>query len=234
MAPHANPPTKQERYAALVCARKQCHRCDGLRNPADTGLAQFDSDHIGPWSRLHGDLDADLMIVGQDWGDVAYYTLNRGLDDLQNRTMRTLEQLLHGIGLQVSLAEYGTTPDGVRLFLTNAVLCLKEGGMTARLDENWFNNCGTYFLRQQIEIVAPRVVVALGQVAYRAVLAGFSLPVEPGTFRLAVEHPGIMLPNGSLLLAVYHCAPGVVNRTRSFAEQQQDWQRVANALQQQQ
>jgi uracil-DNA glycosylase len=232
MTPHPNAPPKQERYAALVRARKQCLRCDGLRNPADDGLSQFDSEQIGPWSRLHGDLDADLMIVGQDWGDVNYYTANRGLDDLQNRTMRALEQLLCGIGLSVSLAEYGTAPSGLRLFLTNAVLCLKEGGMTARVEEEWFKNCGANFLRQQIEIVASRVVVALGQVAYKAVLAGFGLPAESGPFRAAVEKPGITLPNGSLLLAVYHCAPGVINRTRSFAEQQQDWQRVANALQQ--
>jgi uracil-DNA glycosylase len=171
------------------------------------------------------------MIVGHDWGNVDYYTKNRGLDDLKNKTMRRLERLLRGIGLDISLAAYGTTPSGVRLFLTNGVLCLKEAGMTAKVEEEWVNNCGTHFLRQLIEIVAPRVVVALGQMAHRAVLAGFGLPAEPGTFREAVESPGIWLRNGSRLLAVYHCSP--INRTRSLAEHQQDWQRVANALQQQ-
>src|SRR4051794_10263053 len=118
--------SKQEQYSALVRERKQCRLCAGLRNPADAELAPLDSDEVGPWSRLHGDLEARLMVIGQDWGDVRYYTANRGLDDSRNPTMRVLEQLLRGIGLEVSLAEYGSGPRGV--FLTNAVLCLKEGG----------------------------------------------------------------------------------------------------------
>src|ERR1700676_2135844 len=122
--------SKRHRYADLVLARKQCHRCDGLHNPSDTKLARFDSDQIGPWSRLHGDLDATLMVVGQDWGDVKYYVDNRGLDNLGNRTMRNLEKLLRKIDPTISLGEYGNTPASVRIFLTNAVLCMKSGGMT--------------------------------------------------------------------------------------------------------
>ena len=90
--------SKAERYAALVAERKRCRLCVGLRNPADAELASFDSGEIGPWSRLHGDLDARLMIIGQDWGDVGYYSSNRGLDDFRNPTMRTLERLLRGLG----------------------------------------------------------------------------------------------------------------------------------------
>lgn len=155
-----NATTKQERYAALVRKRKQCHLCDGLRNPAEDDLAVFDSDEIGPWSRLHGDLDAELLIIGQDWGDVRYYITNRGLDDFRNPTMRTLERLLSEIGLEVSLTTYDKGQ--LRVFLTNAVLCLKEGGLQAKVKPEWFNNCGAHFLRRQIEIIAPRVAVALG------------------------------------------------------------------------
>src|SRR5262245_10834583 len=176
--------TKREQYAALVSARKRCRLCVGLRNPADAELAAFDSDEIGPWSRLHGDLDADLMIIGQDWGGVRYYAVNQGLDDLRNPTMRTLERLLRGIGLDISLAEYGAGARGV--FLTNAVLCLKKGGLQAPVEWQWFENCGSHFLRRQIEIVAPRVAVALGQKAYEAVLGAFGLQVGP--FRRAVEN----------------------------------------------
>lgn len=58
---------KQRQYAVLVVERKQCRLCVGLRNPADTGFAEHDSDEIGPWTRLHGDLNAELMVIGQDW-----------------------------------------------------------------------------------------------------------------------------------------------------------------------
>ncbi len=221
--------TKQEQYSTLVTERKRCRLCVGLRNAADAELAQFDSDEIGPWSRLHRDLDAGLMIIGQDWGDVRYYTANSGLDDFRNPTMRTLERLLRGIGVEVSLAEYGTNARGV--FLTNAVLCLKQGGLQAQVERQWFKNCGAHFLRRQIEIVAPRVAVPLGQKAYEAMLGAFGLEAVP--FRRAVEdEAGTSLPNGSRLLAVYHCGQRVLNTHRPFQKQQRDWQRVANVLKQ--
>jgi hypothetical protein len=165
------------------------------------------------------------MIIGQDWGDVHYYTATRGLgrDIDQNPTRSTLEQLLRGIGLDVRLA-HGIRPRGVRLFLTNAILCLKEGGMSAEVEEQWYKNCGPTFLRKQIEIVAPRVVVALGQMAYKSVLWGFGLKASPGPFRKAVEdEAGTSLPNGSRLLAVYHCGQRILNTHRPFKEQQGDW-----------
>ncbi len=214
-------------YAALVAERKRCHLCTGLRNPADPELPALDSDQIGPWSRLCGDLDATLMVIGQDWGDVHYYIKNRGLDDVRNRTTRTLEELLLGIGLKVALSETGRANRGV--FLTNALLCLKAGGMQAPVEQQWFTNCANRFLRRQIEIVAPRVVVCLGQKAYEAVLNAFRL--ESLAFRRAVEaESGIILPNQSRLLAVYHCGQRILNTHRSLDQQRRDWHRVAKAL----
>jgi hypothetical protein len=52
----------------LVNERKECHACSGLTNPEACGNSSFDSDHVGPMSLWQGNLDADLMIVGQDWG----------------------------------------------------------------------------------------------------------------------------------------------------------------------
>jgi len=110
---------KQQRYSALVEKRKACRLCVGLSNPAERTLRRFDSDQIGPWSRLHGDLDAELLIVGQDWGGVKYYNDNEGLDKLANPTMCNLEKLLNHIGIHVSVTTYANHGRGV--FLTNAV-----------------------------------------------------------------------------------------------------------------
>ena len=91
--------SKQATYAALVAQRKVCHACAGLTNPADLDGGSFDTDHIGPWSRWQGNLDAKLMIIGQDWGDTCYYCDNRGWDKLTKRdTNQTLMKLLNSIG----------------------------------------------------------------------------------------------------------------------------------------
>lgn len=215
---------KHEAYRDLVMARQHCRACQGLRNPAEPDLAVYDTGEIGPWSRLHGDLNARLMIVGQDWGDTRYYCAHQGLDDLKNPTMRTLERLLGESGIPAAMDRYGQGNCGV--FLTNAILCLKDGGLQAAVDDHWFRHCGPRFLRPQIELVAPRVVVALGQRAHESILHAYGLKVR--AFRDAVASPdGHLLPNGSRLLAVYHCGNRILNTHRKYPEQLHDWQRVA-------
>jgi hypothetical protein len=90
-------------------------------------------------------------------------------------------------------------------------------------------NCGVRFLRPQIEMVRPRVVVCFGSCAYRAVLLAFGL--RPGAFRAAVEsHTPVMLPGGIAVVAVYHCGQRILNTHRSYAAQLRDWQRVRAIL----
>lgn len=219
--------TKQQQYAALVEQRKACRLCVGLANPAEPELRKFDSHQIGPWSRLHGDLDAQLVIVGQDWGGVKYYKDNKGLDKLANPTMRNLEKLLHHIGIQVSVTSYAEEARG--LFLTNAVLCLKSGGLQARIEPEWAWNCGSLFLRQQIEIVRPKVVVCLGAFAFHAVLRAFGQPMIE--LRDAIEDTeGHEILDGVRLFAAYHCGNGTVNRNRDLQQQMTDWERIRRFL----
>ncbi|MEA5391187.1 uracil-DNA glycosylase family protein [Cyanobium gracile UHCC 0139] len=215
--------SKQRQYAALVAKRKECHLCDGLENPALPHLCEFDSDHIGPWSQFHGDLDAQLMVVGQDWGDVAYFNKYRGLDDLGNPTMRNLETILACTGLKVRVTSYA---DGDRsLFLTNAILCLKRGGLQATIDPQWVTNCESHFLRQQIELVRPRVVVGLGAFAFKAVLRVFGKPLIE--LRHAIEDTnGCEILDGVRLFAAYHCGAKTVNMNRNLDQQCKDWERI--------
>ncbi|HZF85952.1 MAG TPA: uracil-DNA glycosylase family protein [Burkholderiaceae bacterium] len=217
---------KSSLYAALVDQRRSCHVCQGLVNPAAIDGATLDSFHIGPWTQLHGDLNAELMIVGQDWGDVAYFRTNRGLDDLRNPTMRTLQELLASIEIDAPMDRYCQRSRGV--FLTNAILCLKSGGMQAPVQSAWFNNCGSRFLRRQVELVRPRAVVPLGGRAYRALCDAFQVAPQP--LRRAVEGNAIELVPDTLMVPVYHCGNRVLNTHRSKQLQLVDWQRVRTAL----
>jgi uracil-DNA glycosylase len=196
---------KNALYNELVIQRKECRSCRGLGNPASADLREYDSGEIGPWTRLHGDLEAEIMVVGQDWGDTAYFKANRGLDNLRNPTMLTLEKLFRASGFGFSLQGYDHGERG--LFLTNAILCLKAGGLQAKVEPSWFKNCGKLFLRRQIEIISPKVVVALGQRAHEAILAEFG--VKKGRFREAVESKqGVSLPGGSQFGGHHTCAAG--------------------------
>lgn len=217
---------KQAAYFELVAQRRHCAACAGLANPAAVDGANYDSKEIGPWTRLHGDLDAKLMVVGQDWGDVAYLRKHKGLDDIRNPTMRTLGELLASIEIDAPMDRYGTGPRGV--FLTNAILCMKTGGLQGAVQSSWFSNCGARFLRRQVEIVRPKAVVPLGERAYKALCAAFGVKVLP--FRLAVEGGAVPLLEGTSMVPVYHCGNRILNTHRKKAQQLLDWQCVRQAL----
>jgi len=138
-----------------------------------------------------------------------------------------LRELLDSIGVQVPDVCVTSEPHGV--FLTNAVLCFKDGGDQASVRPGWFEVCGRQFLRPQIELISPRVVVCLGQGAYEAVMSAYEL--QPySTFRDAVDGPGVPLPGGPIAFAVYHCSQASLNMNRDREAQLKDWQRIEAVL----
>jgi DNA polymerase len=160
---------KREDYAQLVAARRACRRCAGLTNPADVEGGRLDSDQVGPWSLWQGNLDAAVMVVGQDWGDTRYLLRHAGREGPGNPTNLRWWNC-------VARSVYGSRSRGHRSeqvgFFTNAILCLKADGLQAPVCAAWFRNCAP-FLRRQVEIVRPAVVVGLGERAYRSVLESF-------------------------------------------------------------
>ncbi len=176
-------PTKKTRYEALVKDRKACHVCTGVTNPSAIEGGRFDCDEIGAWSLWQGNLNAEVMVVGQDWGDVDWFLRVDGRPTSTSKTNTTLVELLASAGLNINLANK-TTGGGV-LFFTNAVLCMKEGGAQAPVKPEWLRNCGTRFLRPMIDIVQPKVVVSLGAKAYGAVMTAYDMTARK--FSTAVE-----------------------------------------------
>src|SRR5262249_42688042 len=93
----------------------------------------------------------------------------------------------------------------------------------------WFTSCGARFLRPTIDLIAPKVVVTLGEWAYRAVTAAYGVPRI--AFREAVEQPeGFRLPGGITCIPVYHCGARILNTHRPIEQQLRDWERVRRAL----
>ncbi len=223
--------SKGTEYRNLVAARKACHLCHDLTNPADIERGRFDSYHVGPWSRWQGNLDARLMVVGQDWETVDYFVQHKGCPDPRHPSNLVLMDLVRLAGAEIGDGGSRVGPDVA--FFTNAILCLKgaEGGSQGKVRPCWFRNC-TQFLRRQIEIVHPAVVVGLGRHAYQAILRGFGLTCGHSVggrtwLRAEVEAThGRVLPNGSRAFAVYHCARRVLNKERPIDLQRAVWKRL--------
>ncbi len=216
--------TKVAAYEKLVAERKACRACLDLLNPAMIAGGALDSDEIGPYSLWQADLDAQLLVVGQDFADEAIFRLHRGRPGERARTNLHLVRLLAAAGITVDPPGRGR--HGSRLFFTNAVLCMKTGGMQAAIAGEDYCRCARSFLRPLIELVRPRAVATLGRHALLATLSAFELPA-PGRFLDAVEVGTTFdLGDGTRLFPMAHPSPSVVNTIRSMALQEADWRRL--------
>lgn len=222
-------PFKKESYRRLVEKRKNCHLCLGLSNPSDEPYRQFDSDHIGPWSLWQGNLNADLLIVGQDWGDTSYFLKWQWRDQPHgNPTNENLQRLLEKIFFRVDRPR---EEQRQVIFLDNLVLCLKEGGLQGRVDDQWFKNCTTKFFIPLVDVIKPRAVLALGKKTATTILDAYQVKYPKTTTLVTLMHSSpYRLSDATVLFPLFHCGAGSVNRDRSMTEQMSDWENISEWL----
>lgn len=213
---------KYEEYIKLVEKRKKCQLCKGLHNPSNT---ECDSDNIGPWSLWQGNLNAEIVVVGQDWGDVVYFEKWNGRDQPSgNPTNENLQELLKIINLPVGRPQ---DKQNQITFFTNAILCLKTGGLQAKVEQEWFLNCIRYFLKPLIDIIDPKIIISLGKRTSESIITLYGIKFSKSeNFTSIVEKAPYLLNDKTVLFPVYHCGIGSVNRNRSFSQQQADWAKI--------
>lgn len=219
---------KNLEYKNLVVERKSCKKCPSLKNPSSNSFSRFDSDQIGPWTRWQGDLDAKLLIVGQDWGGSLTFIRQEG-KDIESPTNATLRELLKSIGIEISSPGNDSTPRKSGVFLTNSVLCIKQGADNGQISAGYFSNCGSSFLLPQIELVSPKVVVTLGLEAYKATINAYGLTPRQRMREAVAQEERIQIKNGPEIVPVFHCG-GLGLRNRSKPDQLNDWKRVHRAF----
>lgn len=162
------------------------------------------------------------MVVGQDFSDEDGFCENRGWPGKAVKTNRLLVRLIAEAGIAIEMPHDASRG---RLFFTNAVLCMKQGGMRAPVPASCFRECGRRFLRPTVRLVSPKLVVALGSRATAAINRIFRLrplAVLPGAD--AVPQP-IRIDELTWFMPVYHPAA-----SRPHDAQRADWREVGRVL----
>ncbi len=152
-----------------------------------------------------GDPDADVMFVGEGPGQ---HEDEQGLPFV-GRSGQLLDQLLGEIGLQRD----------INVYIANVVKCRPPGNRDPRQVE--IDACADY-LRQQLRLVDPKVVVTLGNFSSKLLLR-----TETGITRLrgrAYEWWG------RFLVPTFHPAAALRGSARVLAEMQEDFQLVADVV----
>jgi hypothetical protein len=211
-------------YAALVAARKSCRVCverspGRLRSCAEF---DFDPDVVSLWEQWLGHRAPKLLAVGQDFGNVDYFARNRGRDEPHNKTNDNLRKLLIEAGFRTT--DPPERDDAAPVFLTNSILCLKEGKMSGPIRASWVAACTERHLVPLLRLLRPPVVVGMGAHGWRAVRQAFALWDAPSAMSRAAGGDW-RAGDGTRVFAVGHCGPlGLINRT--WPAQLADWRRI--------
>jgi len=188
-------------FAALVAEAARCRLCAAMCGRSAV------------LSERNGRPGAPVMFVGEAPG-------RQGGD----RTRVPFSGDQSGRNFTRYIASIGLRRD--QLFITNAALCnpRTETGANRKPSRLEVENCSA-FLRRQLEVVDPRVVVTLGAVSLAALRA-----VEYHPFTLKENVGQVHAWHGRLLVPLYHPSPQVLASHRREAAQLEDYKQVARAL----
>jgi len=216
-----------DEYGALVAARKACRICVE-RNPGRIrSCAEFDYDPdiVSHWEAWLGHERPQLLAVGQDFGNVGYFVRNRGRDDPNNKTNDNLRKLLIEAGFDVT--HPSRLDRSAPVFLTNSILCIKEGPMDGAVRPSWVDACADKHLRPLVDYLKPPIVVGMGSCGWRAVRRIFALANAPERISHAAGSSWVAADE-THVFAVGHPGPqGLTNRP--WPRQLADWRRIGLA-----
>ena len=245
--------TKKERYDALVSKVKESY--DPYTCTEEVGELHLywceDCQEINLWTywQGRGNLDAEIMLVGQDWGSpwddsakstmeqIELANLGKSYDYLNNNpsiTDKRLITLFDEIGFNVRYSCEG-------VFFTNFVLGYRNKGLSGGFQNAWVDHDKIYF-RELANIIKPKVILCLARSTFKGVLSAFDVKLKPviGNYNQFIESErnpiSVKLENGQIayVFALAHCgALGTLNRNRGkdksddiLAIQKQDWKRI--------
>ena len=156
--------TTHDRLLALAKLR-QSTVWPGYHSIAEFHNGVYECDHVSPYTKSAGNVDAEVMVLLQDWSgsDALSGPLDIGARDLgytpKEATNRNLERLL--------LATFGLR--FAQIYATNLFPFVKPGGMSESIPDRDLVRAAREFALPQIEIVAPKLVICLGKVTFDAV-----------------------------------------------------------------
>lgn len=165
-----------------------------------------------------GNINARVVIVGQDPAG------SDNVDADNPASYAPGENVGTNVTLKHLLALAAIKPSDV--YLTNAILCIKNGAMNTKPRASWATNCRP-FLRRTLDLVAPIVAVGLGGTAWRSLCRAYGERALP--LSIAIERPPIRTGGGLWLVPMFHPGP-LGQASRSLALQCEDWNRLGEWL----
>ena len=196
----------------------------GFNGIGDYHHGIYECDHVSPYAKSAGNVDANIMFILQDWCSDQYLSRPVVSETLQygytpqlptNKNLKNLLQTHFGMRLSKT---YGT----------NLFPFVKSGNMSAKIPIKVLTKAAKQFAIPQIEIVQPKLVICLGAKVYNSIRR--ALGKKPNkNLAISIENPFDF--NGAHMWAQSHPGgQGRANRNQGRVDRvTADWALMANA-----
>jgi restriction system protein len=201
-----------------LARKRQSDRVGRHGNIADYHNAAYEIDSVSPYSRLANNVDADVMVIGQDWasdgylrGEFRQFLVDLGYDP-SLATNKNLQQLLkRHFGIEFS-----------QTFATNLFPFAKAGNMSASIPARDLRYAATTYLLPQVEIIRPRIAICLGTLTYNVTRSAIGLAPVRGVDSIVASEFKV---GATTVVGVAHTGQlGTNNRGR--AQVDLDWRAI--------
>ena len=212
-----------------LCAQMMMppHHINGERLENDNHGLNTTSPYVNQWNLWCYNLDAEILVVGQDYG-----TRDSDSEQLSMTDPTTIAL----IKLFKEAFDMDLTAPNAPVFFTNAANCYRQKKTTGSMHPAWIPLCAHKFLGELISIIQPKFVIALGREAFMALTCLNNMPLQccdpqnlgKDTLSAYMQHQyALKSENKNIaVFPVYH--PGALGqRNRPLAQQIEDWKRIA-------
>lgn len=209
-------------FITKLARKRKAHRTSSYANISDFQQGIYDlKDNVTPWTNGAGNLNAELMIVGQDWASAEWLSnpVNKVYASIgRNPNLETNKNLDRYLRL------FGFNFEDV--YATNAFVFIKYGKMSARIPAEDFLQSIKDYLIPQIEIIQPKMVVCLGA----QTLNGLRKALGYRSIKVAEGHLNSISYKGIEIYGVYHTGGlGTAGAGGKF-EALKQWEHLVNVF----
>ena len=237
---------KEEKFKNLLKELSNCQKCLSLKkkNGSNCSLIniyknqEFCQAIPSMWTDWFHRLDAKIFVIGQDWGPYidmqklhTEYQKNPTEKHWQNLidTEPSLTKKMLTKYLILSAKDYNIKIDETilnSLFITNAVMCARTGttyrGNNIDLNKST-KNCSC-FLKKQIEIVNPKIIVTLGYYPLLSLSEIYHFKIEKNLSKTIETSPIIALQDITII-PLYHPTAQIKGETQ-LKQYQRIWENL--------
>lgn len=154
--------TKEKELLKLAKLRQNT-RYVGYKTIADYEGRYYECDYVSPYSKSANNINADVFVVLQDWSS----------DDNMHGKCSETDRLGYtpSVNTNIKLIEYlkkYLDLDLKNTYATNLFPFIKMGGMSANIPIKDMRRAAKEFTLPMIQIIKPKIVIALGRKTYNA------------------------------------------------------------------